>query len=127
MNRAGLPIALFTTNQWVTGETLYCARNTIRLLDRFAIDHVQPCLATNRWITAMLVLFRPQIEGLLLHPDHVLAKWDRTHPGRSVLDDEDLDNLVDAHRHDDQIARIEQARRAAARFRKVWKNGPDSP
>ena len=67
MNRAGLPIALFTTNQWVTGETLYCARDTIRLLDRFAIDHVQPCLATNRRITAMLVLFRPQIEGLLLH------------------------------------------------------------
>jgi hypothetical protein len=48
MNRAGLPIGLFTTNQWVTGETLFSAQDTIQMLDRFQIDHVHPCLATNR-------------------------------------------------------------------------------
>ena len=111
MNRAGLPIGLFTTNQWVTGESFYGAQDTIRLLDRFAIDHVQPCLATNRWISAMLRLFRPQIEALLKERDRSLARWQRAHPNRAVFDDEDLEvtssTTIDIDR---QIARIARAR-----------------
>jgi hypothetical protein len=110
MNRAGLPIALFTTNQWVTGETFYGARDTIRLLDRFAVEHAQPCWATNRWISAMLRLFRPQIESLLLERDRSLAAWQRAHPHRAVLDDEDLQitssTTIDIDR---QIANIARA------------------
>jgi hypothetical protein len=76
----------------------------------------------------MLLLFRPQIEGLLLQRDDVLDKWDRAHPSRSVLDDEDLEITSSTHIDiDDQIARIAEARRSAARIRKVRKNGPGSP
>lgn len=74
------------------------------------------------------VALQTQIEGLLLQRDHVLAKWDRAHPGRSVLDDEDLEitssTPIDI---DDQIARVAEARRSAARIRKIRKNGPGSP
>lgn len=39
MDPQGSPLALFTTNRWVTGENWYVADDVIRLLDRFAIDH----------------------------------------------------------------------------------------
>ncbi len=118
MDRLGHPISLFTTNQWVTGETLYSARDTIRLLDTFTIDHVHPCLATNRWISAMIRLFRPQIEMLLLQRDRSLADWQRDHPHRAVLDDEELEvtssTPIDIDRQIAHVARA-QARRFAAR------------
>ncbi len=38
MSPAGVPIRLFTTNRWVTGETLYAADDVITLLDRFLMD-----------------------------------------------------------------------------------------
>jgi hypothetical protein len=121
MDRTGLPIARFTTNQWVTGETLYGAQDTIRLLDQFGIDHVQPCLATNRWISAMLRLFRPQIEMLLLQRDRVLAKWQRAHADVAVLDDEDLDITssmpIDIDRQIARVARAQASRSAVRSFR----------
>lgn len=117
MDRAGLPVGLLTTNRWVTGETFYSARDVIRLLGRFSVDHVHPCLATNRWITAMVTLFRPQIETLLRERDAATAAWTAAHPGRDVLEDENLEitsqMIVDI---DTQIASIDQAlqlRRAA--------------
>lgn len=116
MNRAGLPIGLFTTNQWVTGETFYSAQDTIGMLDRFQIEHVHPCLATNRWISAMLRLFRPQIESLLLRRDATLAARLRRHPDSDPLLDEELEIIsstrVDIDR---QIARIAALRRSPSR------------
>lgn len=123
MNRAGLPVGLFTTNQWVTGETFFGAQDTVRLLDAFAIDHVQPCLATNRWISAMIRLFRPQIEALLLRRDRSLADWQRGHPDRAVLDDEELEitssTPIDIDRQIARIARAQRSRRSLAIPRKL--------
>lgn len=91
MNRAGLPTGLFTTNRWVTGETFYSAPDVIRMLDRFTIDHVHPCLATNRWLSSLLRLFRPQIEALLLERDKAIRAWQRQHPDRDVYEDRELE------------------------------------
>lgn len=91
MDRAGLPISLFTTNRWVTGETFYQASDVIRMLDKFDIDHTHPCLATNRWISGLLRLFRPQVENLLLQRDETIRDWQRRYPDRDVYEDRDLE------------------------------------
>ncbi len=91
MDAPGQPIGLFTTNRWVTDETFYSAEDTISLLDRFKIDHTFPCLATNNLISAMLRLFRPQIETLLHERDEVIAKWVVDHPNEDVYEDRDLE------------------------------------
>lgn len=91
MNKPGFPIALFTTNRWVTGETFYSAEDAIAMIDRFQIDHVYPCLAVNKWIGAMLRLFRPQAEALLRQRDRTIATWEKSHPGVDVYEDRDLE------------------------------------
>ena len=45
----------------------------------------------NRWISAMLRLYRPHIQALLLHRDAVISAWQRTHPGVDVYEDRNLE------------------------------------
>lgn len=110
MNRPGFPEGLFTVNRWVTAETFYAADDAIAILDRFAIDHVYPCLAVNWWLTDMLRLFRPQIAALLVERDQVIGAWQRKHPDRDVYEDRELEVTsalpVDV---DKQIRAVEQA------------------
>lgn len=110
MNRTGLPVGLFTTNRWVTAETFYAAEDAIAMLDRFNIDHAHPCLATNRWITALLRLFRPQIEVLLWRRDLKILDWQRRNPDIDVFEDRDLEItselMIDI---DEQAARVDAA------------------
>ena len=91
MDGPGFPIGLFTTNRWVTDETYYTATDTIAILDRFEIDHTYPCLAVNRWISAMLKLFRPQIKVLLQERDKTMRSWAASHPGVDIYEDRDLE------------------------------------
>lgn len=73
----GEPIRLFTTNRWVTGETWYRADDVIRMLDRFVIAEAEPSEAANRWVGAMIQLFRPQIAALLRTRDETVMAWRR--------------------------------------------------
>jgi hypothetical protein len=73
----GEPIRLFTTNRWVTGETWYRAEDVTRMLDRFVIAEREPSAALNRWIGAMIRLFRPQIAALLQARDETVMAWRR--------------------------------------------------
>jgi hypothetical protein len=73
----GEPIRLFTTNRWVTGETWYRAEDVTRMLDRFVIAESEPCAALNRWVGAMIHLFRPQIAALLQARDETVMAWRR--------------------------------------------------
>ncbi len=91
MDRPGQPIGLFTTNRWVTDESFYAAGDVIAMLARFRVEHTYPCLAVNRWITAMLKLFRPQIEALVTERDRVIAAWAAAHPDRDVYEDRELE------------------------------------
>lgn len=115
MNQPGQPISLFTVNRWVTDESFYTAQDTIAMLDHFKMDHTFPCLAVNQWITNMVVLFRPQIEALLIERDKTLKNWAALHPGIDIYEDRDLEltsflsiNIAD------QIAAINNALEAAA-------------
>ena len=91
MDRHGVPIALFTTNRWVTAENWYAAEDVCAMVDRFQIDHAQPSWATNRWVSAMFRLFRPQIVELVERRDAVAAEWQEEHPDRDVFEDRKLD------------------------------------
>lgn len=91
MDVHGFPLRLFTTNRWVTGETWYPAADAIAMLDRFLIDHTWPSWATNRWISAMIRLFRPQIADLILQRDASVAEWRRSHGGEDAFEDRDLE------------------------------------
>jgi hypothetical protein len=73
----GEPIRMFTTNRWVTGETWYRADDVIRMLDRFAITEGETSETLNRWVCAMLQLFRPQIAALLRMRDETVMAWRR--------------------------------------------------
>jgi len=107
MDPYGFPIALFTTNRWVTDESWFTASDVSRLLDRFTIDHTYPCWAVNRWISAMMVLFKPQIIQLVHERDKALADWQARHKGEDVYEDRDLE--ITSMRHisvEDQIKAV---------------------
>jgi hypothetical protein len=93
MDGQSRPLRLFTTNRWVTGESWHRARDVLALADRFAVGHARPSWPANRWITAMLVLFRPQIAWLLTERDRVLAAWAKAHPRAAATEDRNLEIL----------------------------------
>ncbi len=87
---AGRPIRLFATNRWVTGETWYAAADVAAMLDRFVIDLARPSWPVNRWIGALMRLFRPQIVALLHARDHAIAERQRLMPALCVYEDRTL-------------------------------------
>ena len=91
MDKTGIPFRLFTVNRWVTGEVWYTAADVAALLDYFKIDHAQPSWPVNRWITAMVRLFKPQIVELLQARDRTVDAWKGSHPEVDVYEDRDLE------------------------------------
>ncbi len=87
----GYPIGLFATNRWVTGESWYAAEDVIAMSDRFNVDHAWPSWPVNRWISAMLRLYRQHIMELLRHRDAVIAAWQAAYPEQDVFEDRRLD------------------------------------
>lgn len=116
MDKAGRPIRLFTTNRWVTGETWYRAEDVIRMLDQFVVDHARPSWPANRWLTALLRLYRPQIEGLLLARDRAIAAHAARNPGVNVYEDRGLE--VASELRIDLEARLAAVEIAARRARR---------
>jgi hypothetical protein len=104
----GLPVRLFTTSPWTTGEALFAAGDVIRMLDGFELEDARPERPANRWLALVLRLFRPQIEQLLHERDAVIERLgigpaihDRRHDrGFEVLSEAavDLDEQIEAVR-----------------------------
>ena len=91
MDEFGFCQRLFTTNRWVTGEVWYDAEDAISMLDGFVIDHAQPSWPVNRWVSGMMVLYRPQIEDLIRQRDRTVAQWLEQHPDGDVYEDRNLE------------------------------------
>ncbi|MCG8695804.1 MAG: hypothetical protein MI806_31715 [Minwuiales bacterium] len=110
MDKHGYPTHLFTTNRWVTGENWFGADDVLRMVDHFEMDHAQPSWPTNRWLSAMLALFHPQIEHLLRLRDEAIADWSRQHQGSDVFEDRELEiTSIMPISVDTQIEQIELA------------------
>ena len=93
MDGFGAPICLFTTNRWVTGETWYSGPDIARMVDLFEVRHTQPSWPVNRWVSAMLRLFKPQILALISARDATVADWARSGkaPDGNVFEDRALE------------------------------------
>lgn len=91
MTPEGLPFRIFTVNRWVTGEVWYDAKDVTVLLDYFKIDHTQPSWPVNRWVTAMVQLYKPQIIELLEARDRKVSLWQQQNADRDVFEDRALE------------------------------------
>ncbi|TAK41503.1 MAG: hypothetical protein EPO27_19040 [Betaproteobacteria bacterium] len=91
MDDYGYPTGLFAPNRWVVDDAWFGAGDLIRMLDGFRIDHAFPSWPVNRWIGAMVVLFRPHIEALLLGRDRAFADLRRALPDEDVLERRDIE------------------------------------
>ena len=110
MDNRGMAFRLFTVNRWVTGETWYRGADVAVMLDYFKIDQARPSWPTNRWLSGIVQLYRPQIRSLLAARDRTVADWERQHPDRDVYEDRDLEvtSFVEIS-VEDQVRRVEQA------------------
>ncbi len=110
MDEFGVPLRLFTTNRWVTGEVWYAAADVCAMLDRFLIDHARPSWPVNRWIGAMIRLYRPQIAAMIAARDGAVAAWQDAYPDRNAFEDRELEiTSVMEISVDEQIARAGEA------------------
>lgn len=115
MDKYGVPIGLFTTNLWLTGDTWYAADAVCQMIDLFEIDLARPSWPLNRWISKMFPLFRPQMIALLHERDEKIAAWAAQHPDIDVYEDRDLDIVSYIPVSiDDQVAAVARALTKAA-------------
>ena len=91
MTREGQPERLFTTNRWVTAETWYKGADVKRMLTGCTFDIAWPSWPLNRWLGAMLVLYRAEIEALIDARDQAVAQWRAAHPGTNAFEDRGLE------------------------------------
>ncbi len=65
----GIPRSWFTVNRFVTNEFLYPAGTMIDHLPVFNVDHTKEDDLVNRFVTAMVALYREEIADLLHQRD----------------------------------------------------------
>ncbi|MEM1051558.1 MAG: hypothetical protein AAGI28_05620 [Pseudomonadota bacterium] len=65
----GIPRSWFTVNRFVTNEFLYPADVMIEHLPEFSVDHTAEDDLVNRFVTAMVALYREEIAILLRERD----------------------------------------------------------
>lgn len=73
IDHTGIPISWFVTNRWVTDEFLYPAPTMIAHLDRYDVDQTGQDPLVDRLLTAMVALYRDELEDLLRARDAALA------------------------------------------------------
>jgi hypothetical protein len=77
----GLPINLFTTNAWVTGETMVSAPKVAKAARQFSVTTRGRMAPIARWVTALIRLYALEIAELAHQRDQKLARL--AHSGRS--------------------------------------------
>jgi hypothetical protein len=87
---SGRVIRLFSTNRWVTGETWYDADAVTELAGHFDIKVDRPSYDLNRWVSAVLRMFAPQIADLVRARDAKIADFKAAHPNSDVFEDRAL-------------------------------------
>lgn len=82
---------LFTVNQWVVGDAWLPAEPTIALLPRFDMQLAKPSYLVNRWLTAIVTQYQPEIETLIRERDRVLAERAGEGDAEAVRQDRSLE------------------------------------
>lgn len=104
IDHSGIPLAWFATNRWVTDEFLYPADTMAAHLRRYNVDATPEDSLVNRFLTAMVALYRSELAALLHRRDEALAKLVQA-GGRSAYEADndilatcpiDLDTKIDS-------------------------------
>lgn len=74
INHHGIPCQWFATNRWVTDEFMFSAETMIAHLDRYNVDDTEEDKTVNRFVTAMVALYRDEIAEMLIERDAKLAE-----------------------------------------------------
>jgi hypothetical protein len=74
LNQRGLPVRLFTTNQWVTGEDMVESKLAIQSLGEFEMVVKGRMAPIGKWVGALIQLFAVEIEELILERDQKIAR-----------------------------------------------------
>ncbi|NCN96437.1 MAG: hypothetical protein GW928_03000 [Rhodoferax sp.] len=74
LDARGLPVALFTVNQWVTDGHWLDATTTLACVDRFVMESVDGHETSCRWLTGFVRLYRPLVKELLIQRDQRMAR-----------------------------------------------------
>lgn len=69
IDTSGIPRSWFTTNRYVTDEFLFSADVMIQHLPEYNVDHTKQDDLVNRFVTAMVALYRDEITELLQQRD----------------------------------------------------------
>jgi hypothetical protein len=88
LDARGLPVSLFTVNQWVTGGHWFDAQITLGLVRRFTMQGVAGHEPSCDWVSGFVRLYEPLIERLLQARDRRLA---RAGSPRHALEDRHLE------------------------------------
>jgi hypothetical protein len=90
LDARGLPVSMFTVNQWVTGGAWRDARATITALEAARFDAARGHAVAGRWIGAFLLLYLPVARQVLLRRDALLqqryraSSWQRVRRDQTV-------------------------------------------
>ena len=84
LDSRGLPVGLFTVNQWVTDGHWFDAATTMACIERFAMGEIEGYEDSCRWLTGFIRMYQPLIEDLLMRRDQRLAR--RTDFGQALQD-----------------------------------------
>lgn len=74
LDQKGLPVRLFTTNQWVTGEDIGSAPHVLRSIKGFKMTASGRVAPLSKWIGALIQLFADEIEGLVIGRDEKIKQ-----------------------------------------------------
>jgi len=74
LDARGLPVALFTVNQWVTDGHWLDAARTLACVDRFTMGPLPGYEPSCGWLTGFVRLYRPLIHELLMRRDQRLQR-----------------------------------------------------
>ncbi|MEI8324582.1 MAG: hypothetical protein WCH44_04320 [Betaproteobacteria bacterium] len=84
LDARGLPVGVFTVNQWVTDGHWFDAATTLACIERFAMGEIEAYEDSCRWLTGFIRMYQPLIEELLMRRDQRLAR--RADLGQALQD-----------------------------------------
>jgi hypothetical protein len=91
VDKAGIPIGLFTTNKWVTGGAWLPAEDVCLLLDSFCASEPVPENDLFKWVLSVARLFRNEIGALIRERDKAIILLQKQRPAEEILDDRELE------------------------------------
>lgn len=87
----GIPTELFTLNHWSSQEAKFALDDLPTILDRFDVTHAIPSYPVNRWITAVLKMYRPVILDLFEQRSAFLDQLEKDEPTVPAMDNDKYD------------------------------------